>query len=50
MEDKTLAAFIEYVKEKFGYDITLKPSLTPDSFKSIFGESFTVYSDSDPLF
>lgn len=37
-----LKEFIEFAKEKYNCEITLEPSDTPDTFKSIFGASFIV--------
>ncbi|MBR7016390.1 MAG: hypothetical protein IKI12_08115 [Lachnospiraceae bacterium] len=39
--------FAKYVKEQFGYDIALKASATPDTFKSLFGASFLEQEDTD---
>ncbi|MCR5293704.1 MAG: hypothetical protein K6E30_00830 [Lachnospiraceae bacterium] len=39
--------FAKYVKEQFGYDIILKASATPDTFKSLFGTGFLEQDDAD---
>ncbi|MDO4487153.1 MAG: hypothetical protein Q4C46_11290 [Bacillota bacterium] len=40
MKGRLVEEFLEYAKEQYGYDISLKSSDTPDTFESIFGESF----------
>lgn len=37
---KLTQEFISFVKEKFGYDISLCSSQEPDTFESVFGASF----------
>ena len=40
MEKMTVDDFIQYVKEQFDCDISVKKSDKPDTFASIFGASF----------
>lgn len=37
---KLTQEFISFVKEKYGYDISLCSSKGPDTFESVFGTSF----------
>ena len=38
--DKMLQEFLEFAKDKFGVNVTVSESDSPDSFKSVFGDSF----------
>lgn len=38
--DKMLQEFLEFAKEKYGVNVTVSESDSPDSFKSVFGDSF----------
>ncbi|EHL19880.1 MAG: hypothetical protein ACTTHM_00250 [Peptoanaerobacter stomatis] len=42
-----MKAFAKYAKEQFGYNISFKKSSTPDTFESLFGESFIEKNDND---
>lgn len=37
---KITEQFVEFVKDQYGYEVTLEPSDMPDTFESIFGASF----------
>lgn len=37
---KLTQEFITFAKEKYGYDISLCSSQEPDTFESVFGDSF----------
>lgn len=38
--DKMPQEFLEFAKDKFGVNITVSESNSPDSFESVFGDSF----------
>lgn len=38
--DKMLQEFLEFAKDKFGVNVTVSESDSPDSFESVFGDSF----------
>ncbi len=38
--DKMSQEFLEFAKDKFGVNITVSESDSPDSFESVFGDSF----------
>lgn len=38
--DKMLQEFLEFAKDKFGVNVTVSESDSPDSFESVFGNSF----------
>ncbi|MBQ2983155.1 MAG: hypothetical protein IJD58_13735 [Lachnospiraceae bacterium] len=42
--------FLEYTKEKYGYEIIPERTLAPDTFISLFGASFISQKDKDILF
>lgn len=42
-----MKAFAKYAKEQFGYNISFEKSSTPDTFESLFGESFIKKNDND---
>lgn len=48
MTGETLAgweAFVRFVKDEFGHEVILKESAMPDSFETIFGESFLAQNE-----
>lgn len=42
--------FVKYAKKEFGCDVTFEKSLKPDTFESIFGQSFLKQKEDDMFF
>lgn len=45
-----METFAKYAKDQFGYEISLKPSSTPDTFESLFGTCFIEQGNDDNFF